>query len=432
MTRAQQQRQFALHTITRDTLSELPQLPGIYAFKDASGAILYIGKARSLRQRVRSYFQKTNDWKVTELINAHAGISYIVTHNDIEASLLEAELIQEYQPRYNVLLRSGDPFVYIAFFYNQDLPRMQMVRQPPNTRHYFGPFIKRSHARRVYHYLVRTFRLKLCHHRIAHGCLDYHLGRCAGNCADAFDKDAYITRLQLAEQALAGNHEAFTRMIHNQITAYNKQFAFEKAAHLYEYLNDLTSIFSTIRTQYQSGTYEREVTQLVTPHFSQTDNLSAALEAIQHTLGLDEPPRTIDCFDISHFQSTHIVGACIRFIDGVPDKQQFRRFKVKTLDQQDDYAGLREIVHRRYKKVHPPHIVVIDGGKGQRNAIVNTFPHLYVVSIAKREERLYTPRHPEGLVLDVSQPMGQLFIALRDYTHRFAITYHRKRRHKRT
>lgn len=427
-----QQRQFALHTITRDNLAELPDRPGVYAFKDVSGTLIYIGKAQSLRTRVRSYFRVNDDWKVTELLREHAGISYIVTQNDIEASLLEAELIQAYQPRYNVLLRSGDPFVYIAFFYDQELPRMQLVRRTPQTKHHFGPFIKRSHARRVFNYLQRTFRLKVCHHRIAGGCLDYHLGRCAGNCADTFDKDAYVTRLKLAEQALAGNHEQFTQMIQQRMQAYNAEFAFEKAAHLYAYLNDLQAIFSTIATQYNAASYEQEVKHLITPHFQQTEQVAAALEELQQTLGFSEPPRTIDCFDISHFQSTYIVGACIRFTDGLPDKQKFRRFKIRSLKQQDDYAALREIVRRRYTKDQPPHLVVIDGGKGQRNAIAETFPHLYVVSIAKREERLFTPHHPEGMPLDVQTGMGQLLIALRDYTHHFAITYHRKRRSSQT
>jgi len=424
------QRQFTLHTITQETLSDLPQRPGIYAFKDGAGCILYIGKARSLRQRVRSYFQKTDDWKVTQLLHEHAGISYIVTRNDIEASLLEAELIQEHQPQYNVLLRSGDPFLYIAFMYDQDPPQMQLVRRTPKTKHAYGPFIKRSHARRVFRYLMRTFQLKLCKYHVANGCLDYHLGRCAGNCADSFDEHAYRLRLQLAEQALAGNHETYVHMIHEQMQAYNAAFEFEKASHLYRYLQDLQAISSTICTQYNAQRYEQEITDLITPHFSQTEHMAAALEELQQMLGLQEPPRTIDCFDISHFQSTYIVGACIRFTDGLPDKQQFRRFKVKSIEQQDDYAALREIVQRRYRKDHPPHIVVIDGGKGQRNAIVNTFPHLYVLSIAKREELLYTPQHQEGVHLDVSTSVGQLLLALRDYTHHFAISYHRKRRSK--
>lgn len=423
-----QQRQFALHTITRNNLHELPDQPGVYAFKDAAGILLYIGKAQSLRSRVRSYFHTKDDWKVNELLREHAGVSYIITEHDIAASLLEAELIQAYQPRYNVLLRSGDPFVYIMFDYSQELPCMQLVRRKPHGTHYFGPFIKRSHARRVFNYLQRTFQLKVCHHRITGGCLDYHLGRCAGNCADTFDKEAYITRLTLAEQALAGNHDQFTQTIEQRIAQHNAAFEFEKAAHLYAYLNDLQSIFSTIRTQYNAASYEKEVRHLITPHFQQTERITDALEEIQNVLGFAEPPRTIDCFDISHFQSTYIVGACIRFTDGLPDKQQFRRFKVSSLARQDDYAALREIVHRRYKKDHPPHLVVIDGGKGQRNAIANTFAHLYVVSIAKREERLFTPHHPDGFTLDIHSTMGQLLIALRDYTHHFAITYHRKRR----
>ena len=217
-----QQSQFTLYTVSQNCLRDIPRAPGVYAFKDVHGTILYIGKATTLRERVRSYFHNDSDWKVHELLREHTGISYIVTHNDIEASILEAQLIQEYQPRYNVLLRSGDPFLYIVFLYDRETPCMQLVRRVPETKHYFGPFIKRRHARRVFTYLQRTFQLKVCNHRISGGCLDYHLGRCAGNCADTFDKDAYITRLHLAEQALAGNHEAFTTVIQNKITYYNR------------------------------------------------------------------------------------------------------------------------------------------------------------------------------------------------------------------
>jgi excinuclease ABC subunit C len=152
---------------------------------------------------------------------------------------------------------------------------------------------------------------------------------------------------------------------------------------------------------------------------------------LQKLLELPERPETIDCFDISHFQSSYLVGSCIRFKDGLPDKNNFRRFRIKTLTQQNDYAALQEIVSRRYKNpADAPHIVLIDGGKGQLSSVQQLFPGLLCISLAKREELLHTPLHPEGIHLDIQTPLGQLLIYLRDYAHHFAISYHRLLRTK--
>ena len=150
-------------------------------------------------------------------------------------------------------------------------------------------------------------------------------------------------------------------------------------------------------------------------------------------LKLASPPRSIDCFDVSHFQSTALVGSCVRFYDGIPQKNAFRRFKIKTLTEQNDYEALKEIVSRRYKNQDElPDLVVIDGGKGQRNAVLPLLKNSTCVSLAKREERLFSDSYPEGYVLDVHTPVGKLLISLRDYAHHFAITYHRLLRSKGT
>ena len=159
-----------------------------------------------------------------------------------------------------------------------------------------------------------------------------------------------------------------------------------------------------------------------------TDNLAATVQAF---FGAPHPIHTIDCFDISHFQSHYIVGACIRFTDGKPDKNKFRRFKINSLDQQNDYAALQEIVARRYKDdTILPDLVLIDGGKGQLSAAKAIIPHALCASLAKREETIFSDQYPHGIVLDLHTEVGKLLIALRDYAHHFAISYHRLRRHK--
>lgn len=416
---------------SKKTIKKLPELPGVYFFKDKTYSIIYIGKAKNLQKRVSSYFATSNeDWKVAELIKEHASISHIVTKTEHEALILEAQLIRNYKPKYNVLLKSGQPFIYLVFTSPKTtLAKLEMVRTKSKKGRYFGPFLHKRDTRAVYEYLIRTFQLQLCNKTIENGCLDYHIGRCAGSCKSNFDKKNYITRLELAHDAMKGNHKKFLDRLNKKILEFNENLEFEKAAHLNTYIKNFETIFNTIKTRYHDKKYAQEIHYATrAPELKERD-LSHALEDLQKLLNLSKKPETIDCFDISHFQSTHIVGSCIRFTGGKPDKKNFRRFKVKSLDQQNDYASLQEIVLRRYRnRDEVPDIVFIDGGKGQRNAIKHFFPETPCISLAKREELLITDSHPEGYQLDISTPIGQLLISLRDYAHHFAINYHRLKR----
>lgn len=408
----------------------LPHLPGVYFFKDQHHSIIYIGKAKDLRKRVQSYFtnQKT-DWKVAELIKEHASIKHIVTKSEHDALLLEAQLIRDYKPKYNVLLKSGQPFVYLLFTETKTgLPNLEVVRNKNKKGRYFGPFLHKRDAYAVYNYLMRTFRLNLCNKTIENGCLDYHIGRCAGNCRANFDASSYLTRLDLAYDALKGNHKEFLARLTQQIARLSTALEFEKAAHLSIYIKNFDTIFTTIQAKFHDKKYGLEIEHAaVAPQLPERDFTQALIE-LQQLLKLEKTPRTIDCFDISHFQSNAIVGSCIRFTDGKKDPNYFRRFKVKSLKQQNDYAALQEIVLRRYRnRDELPDIIFIDGGKGQRNAIAPFFD-IPCISLAKREELLITDYHPEGIPLDLKNPLGQLLIAIRDYAHHFAVSYHRLRR----
>ncbi|MGC2310254.1 MAG: GIY-YIG nuclease family protein [Candidatus Babeliaceae bacterium] len=406
---------------------QLPRLPGVYLFKDGYNAVIYIGKAKSLRHRVGSYFRHQNDdWKVNELIKEYALIEHIVTKNETEACLLEAQLIRDYQPKYNVLLTSGNPFIYLLFT-QEELPTLTIVRLKKAKGTYFGPFLHKQDARKVYAYLVSTFKLHLCSLRIENGCLDYHLGRCAGSCKGNFDQKDYLFRLNLAQEVLQGNHKAFLKMLDEQTKVYNKNFEFEKSRHLLEYAQNFETIFVTIKTHFSEKKYAQEIMQATAPDL---ENVQDGLNELQNLLQLEHPIKTIDCFDISHFQSTYIVGSCIRFTDGKPDKNSFRRFKIRSLAEQNDYAALQEIVMRRYKNgTDFPDLILIDGGKGQLNAIKDLVP-VTCISLAKREERLYCKNSMDGIPLDLHTPQGRLLIALRDYAHHFAISYHKLLRKK--
>lgn len=409
---------------------ELPCLPGVYLFKDAQESILYIGKAKNIRKRVQSYFTKQEtDWKVADLIKTHATIAHIVTNNETEALLLEAQLIRDYKPRFNVLLKSGQPFVYLLFTAPKTgLPGLSVVRNQQQKGSYFGPFLQKIDARAVHAYLTRTFKLHLCNKTIENGCLDFHIGRCAGSCKKDFDQASYLTRLALAQDVLSDNHEQFLARLRTLIMHHNARLEFEISAHLNHYTETFETIFATLRTKFHERKYAADVEEVATATPAEHE-AKEALSALQKLLNLANTPRTIDCFDISHFQGTHIVGACIRFTDGVKDPDNFRRFKITSLTNQDDYAALREIVTRRYKDpTQLPDVILIDGGKGQRNAVAHLVAPAPCISLAKREERLFSEQYPEGVLLNLKDPLGKLLIALRDYAHHFAVSYHRSKR----
>jgi excinuclease UvrABC nuclease subunit len=239
----------------------------------------------------------------------------------------------------------------------------------------------------------------------------------------------------LACQVLKGDTKAFRSTLNEAIMACNAKLNFEEARQLHAYAQDLDMIFNAIAVTYGPGRYRHESAHTISqssigaeqPHALYND---AELE-LQRLLGISHPIITIDCFDISHVQGHFMVGSCIRFTRGIPDRKKFRRFKINTLIAQNDYAALQEIATRRYKNVEDiPDVVLIDGGKGQLSAIKLIMPHAHVIALAKREERLFGTIYPEGVVLNPSSALGKLLIALRDYAHRFALNYHKLLRKK--
>ena len=417
--------------MTPDYIKKLPKLPGIYVFKDKESGIIYIGKAKSLHSRVISYFRRQNDdWKVQELIKEHTTVEYILTKNEIEALLLEAQLIRTYKPKYNVLLKNTNPFMYLLIS-QEKLPQLKLVRTKKEKGIYFGPFLYKQKARSVYEYLMRTLRLRLCSAKIENGCLDYHLKRCAGNCLKNFDREEYIMRIQLAQRLLEGNYKACKNLLLQQVKEHNTKMEFEISKKLSAYLVDLDLIFQTLKTGFTQTKYVKDISEITTPLRQKIERPLKAFEELQKLLNLPQVPQTIDCFDISHFQSSYLVGSCIRFLHGMPEKNKFRRFRIKTLTEQNDYAALKEIVQRRYRDPQElPDIVLIDGGKGQLSAVKDLFPSVCFISLAKKEEILFSSLHPEGIALDPQSAGGQILMYLRDYAHHFAVSYHKVLRSK--
>ena len=419
--------------ITKKPPLSFPDLPGVYLFKDRENTVIYIGKAKSLKKRIASYFiNQNNDWKVSELIKNYESIDYIVTKTEFEALLLEAQLIGQYKPKYNVLLKYNNPFVYILFDCNEPYD-IALVRHKTKKAGlvFFGPFVQKNDARQLYYYLLKTFKLRKCKRSIEQGCLEYHIGNCAGSCRSDYNHADYKTRLLCAKLLLEGDKKKFIASLEQKINEYIGNFEFEKARNLYTYSQNAEAIFATLTAKYTQEKYDSALlAALVAPENKIKDTGSVG-KAIQSFLKLEKTPQTIDCFDISHFQSSAIVGSCIRFTQGSPDKNYFRRFKIRSLVQQNDYAALQEIVLRRYKRGDYPDLILIDGGKGQLSAALKVLPQsVCCISLAKKEELIFLPNMAEGIPLDIKTEEGKTLIALRDYAHHFAVAYHKRVRAK--
>ena len=395
--------------------------PGVYIFKDADNKILYIGKAKNLHNRIASYFS-SHEEKVFNLLKQAVDIETIATKNETEALLLEAQLIKKHQPPFNRLLKEGNPYIYILFS-DEKIPTISIVRTKKNKGEYFGPFLTKKNAHGVVEYLEKTFQLKLCSKKIESGCLQYHINICAGSCKESFDFDFYLIRLQLAKNILLEEHEKAQRELSLEISKASADLNFEKAQHLANYADNLENITRSLQALKKT-----KFTNLIKPSLQKESNLDLLLQ-LQKRLGLQKIPYTIDCFDISHMQSKAMVGSCVRFVDGQPDKKNFRHFIIKSITEQDDYAALAEIVTRRYRsKENIPNLIIIDGGKGQLNATKNLVKNTEVISLAKREETIFFANDSKKSVkLNVAIKSDALVLQIRDYAHHFAISFHRKK-----
>ncbi len=408
----------------------IPELPGVYFFKNSTGKILYIGKAKLLSARIATYFsaaahrQPFVQQKIVALLHDAATIDYIVTRSEDDALLLEAYLIQLFNPPYNSALLSGDPFLYLHIT-DDPLPRFVITRTRGDDRGiYFGPFTDRRAVRKTYDYLLKTFQLYLCKRPLENGCLKYHLGICAGICRSDFDAASYSIRIRLMEDLLAGNAEVFQHDAEEALRVYHGTLDFEKARQLHEYMRHFATIRAAIQNYVSLDPYYREVDRVVLQTQSLEHLYGTIEKELQALCATDDPLGTIDCFDISHVQGRHMVASAVRFVRGIPDRTQLRRFKIRLVQGQNDYAALQEAVVRRYRNAPLPDILVIDGGKGQRNAVLQVMPHARIMSLAKREERLFLEGYPDGYLLDQSSLLGRLLIGLRDYAHNVARGYH--------
>jgi excinuclease ABC subunit C len=535
----------------REKAAQLPLAPGVYLYKDASGQVIYVGKAKLLRHRVRSYFSedKLADLKTGTLLGEARDIEYILVDNEKEALALENNLIKQYQPRFNVLLRDDKTYPYVKLTHER-FPRVYVTRRlRKDGAVYFGPFFPANLAYRLVHFIHRHFLVPSCKVDLARfhskPCLQYHIHRCLGPCVEGLTgDDIYAAAVRDTRLFLEGRHGDLARGLRARMETASAQMRFEEAASLRDLLatveemderqkmaaasGDDTDIlachaepplvalnvfhlrngqivdrreffwenqeefdepefFSSLLQQlYLDAHYlpseihvpvdfegrealeealsekrNRKV-EIRTPQRGQKKALldlvrtnakhsfdgrfrvlkpssQAIREALQDALNLPAAPSRIECFDISHIQGTDKVASMVVWEDGRMKKSDYRKFIIRTVEGNDDFASMREVVTRRYSRLKDegqamPGLVLVDGGLGQLHAAADALEAIGVTdqplaSIAKREEIVYVlGQEDEPVVLDRFSPILHLVQIIRDEAHRFAVTFHRSRR----
>ncbi|MBI5554371.1 MAG: excinuclease ABC subunit UvrC [Elusimicrobia bacterium] len=425
--------------MTESLLEKIKQLPdksGVYLMKNRRGEIIYTGKATSLKKRVGSYFQGRGFTpKVQALISHIAAIDYIPTVSEKAALLLEFELIKRYRPRYNVMYRDDKSYPYLKLTIKESWPRLLVARViRKDGAKYYGPYPDGSYLRKIVRAVRKYFLLRYCQPAKlpTKVCFYYHLKRCAAPCIGQVSVEQYEAVLKEVDLFLRNRPQQLLQYLDQQLAAHSKAMEYEQAKRVYQEKQFIEEILTRINFR------QLDPATLLKTHLPELPQ-QQMLPLLQKELGLPRLPRQIEAFDISNISGQLAVGSMVAFLDGQPAKQDYRRFRIKSVAGIDDYAMLREVLQRRYrgvpgKKEKFPDLILVDGGKGQLSQAIAVLKALGVsiplASIAKREEQIFRPEQSQPLVLDRRSPALQLVRHIRDEAHRFAVSYHRLLRKK--
>jgi len=398
----------------------LPLTSGVYLMKNAADQVIYIGKAVSLRKRVQSYFRKMSGaTSKTDLLVADiVDIAVLETASEAEALILEASLIKQYKPRYNIELRDDKSYPLIQIT-NDQFPRISIERprQKKKGFMYYGPYVNVGLIREALSIIRRIFPFRTCDPFPKKECLDYHIELCDAPCIGKVSQKEYRGNIKNVRLILEGKKDVLYRDLKKSMEEFSQVHKFEKAAKARDQLRAIGALYSGTK----DVNYYKEAEQL------------------QRALGLSRRPERVEIFDISNIMGNQAVGSMVAFLNGKPDKRSYRRFRIKEARGIDDFKMMAEVVRRRYSRLKKegkafPDLIVVDGGKGQLSAALGELKKLEVdipiASLAKREEEIFLPgkRNPIKLSLD---SLGlKLMQRMRDEAHRFAISYHRKLRSK--
>lgn len=429
----------------RDKMNEVPTCPGIYKYCDITGKVIYVGKAKNLRNRVRSYFsipfEETS--KTALLVKQIETIEYIETLSELEALILEAALIKKYKPKYNIALKDDKSYLYIVIRPEKmekngklvTLPVVLSARQTDLKKGdiYFGPYPHAHYAKSVLR-IMRTVlpyrdcsRSKFNHH--AHKnvpCLYGHIGLCQAPCTDRISSLSYQRDIKKVKDLLSGESNKFVRSLETEMKAFSRVHDYENAAKN----RDILKKFDYIRQK-----FSRADDYMQNPYLAE-DLREKSLAELQASIPfLNSPPERIECYDISNVSGTDSVGSMVVAINGEITKREYRKFKIKTKNTPDDFAMMAEVLYRRLKKDwDAPDLIVLDGGKGQLSAVLGVFAKLNIeyplIGLAKKNETIVC--FNEGEFYEINLPRDneglKLLQRLRDEAHRFAQAYHHKLR----
>ena len=429
-------------TSAAEKVRSFPTSPGIYLMKDRSGRVIYIGKATNLKSRASSYFQKQamEDRRTADWIGDIGDIDYVACESDVDAVLMEARLIKDIQPKFNKNLKDDKTFPYLMITTREDFPRVEITREPRMTGvKLYGPFPNVRALRGALQVLQRVFKFRTCSLDIEEEdqrwqwfrpCLLASIGQCTAPCNLRISKSEYRRDIHRLQMVLDGKKQPLLKQLGEEMSAASKSLAFEDAARIRDEITMLQSLD-------QRGDLETHVQ----PEVFYIDP-KKGLVGLRKVLKLKETPRSIEGIDIAHLQGGETVASVVKFIDGLPFKPDYRRYKIRSVDQADDYRSIHEVVSRRYGSMRRqsqafPDIILIDGGKGQLNAALAALKQQQVtppviLSIAKRDELIYRPDETEPLKLSRHAYALRLLQYVRDEAHRFAQHYHHILRKKST
>lgn len=423
-------------------VSTLPHKPGVYIMRDRAGAILYIGKAVDLAKRVANYFRANAEPKIRALASEIRHVDFITAESEREALIIEQRLINRHQPLYNTMFRDDKTYPYVKISVNEDFPRIYLTRQRRKDGGlYYGPYPHVSTVKKMLHWIwkKKLFPLRPCKleftekvlppFRKVQSCLYLHTGECPAPCVGKISKKDYGRIAERAALFFEGKHDRLRAFWKKEMKAAAKKLQFERAAQWRNQLEALEHI------------QQRVTFRALRPEDVQSRiQSSQALQELQKALELPRPPVRIEAFDISHVQGAETVASLVVFEKGKPAKNHYRKFKIRTVQGVDDFASMREVVGRRYKRVREeglpwPDLILIDGGAGQLSAALEALKALGgrrppVASLAKQEEEIYLPDQQEPLKLPKDSPALHVLQHIRDESHRFAVSFHRQRRGK--
>jgi excinuclease ABC subunit C len=420
----------------------LPKSPGVYLMKDDKDRVIYVGKAASLRDRVASYFQSSTklEFKKSGLLDHVVDFDVLETESEVEALLAENRLIKDIQPRYNARLLDDKTFPYLMITTGEDFPGVYVTRQPRTKGvKLYGPFTAVGALKEAVTLLQKAFKFRTCHLDIAaddpnlrffRPCLLYPIKQCTAPCAARIPRDIYRQDIQRLIRFLDGDRKSVLEQLHGEMEQASAARNFERAARFRDQIKALTALGQ--RAGEGDQTYWQPEAFVVNPR--------EATARLQEALALAEPARIVEGIDIAHLQGGQLVGSKVCFIDGMPFKDGYRRYRIKHGQGNNDYLSIQEVVWRRYRDAGQnqelfPDVILIDGGLGQLHAALEAFKTMdvsppMVVALAKKEELLYVQARSEPLKLARNDSALRLLQYVRDEAHRFAQHYHHVLRRK--